>query len=424
MKSYACQLRGLCSLLLAGLLWLSAASPANASGFGIFTQGAAALGLADAVVAQGDDASAVFFNPAQLNRLSGSRIKLGTTLIFPQRDYTNSVSGQSAGSQDDFYTPSSLFISHPIDERLAAGFGIFNPFGLGTEWSESWEGRYLATKSEIQTFNFNPSLSWQVHPRLSLAAGVSYLILDADLQRMINPALFGLPLLPDPRQQFTGDGDGWGYNLGLLWSLSDRIALGLAYRSEINVAIDGRVRFDLPTPALAALLPNANGRANLRLPQQLFAGLQLQLTEQLSSEIGLRWEGWSSFQTLRIDLDRPVAGSTFINEPKDWQDTYAFNLGLAYRLNDRIRLLGGYLYGESPVPDSTFDPAIPDSDTHLFTLGTSLAFAAWRLDLGYGLQLQDERRKNNSVGAISGSPANGEYEALLHLLAIDLSYKF
>ena len=42
---------------------------AYGSGFAIYTQGASALGQADAVIAHTDDPSAIFFNPALINKL-------------------------------------------------------------------------------------------------------------------------------------------------------------------------------------------------------------------------------------------------------------------------------------------------------------------------------------------------------------------
>jgi long-chain fatty acid transport protein len=235
----------------------------------------------------------------------------------------------------------------------------------------------------------------------------------------------GQPTLPDPRQRFSGNGNGWGYNLGALLSLSERLSLGISYRSEISVDIDGQVLFDRPLAALRAIIPDANGSAELKLPQQLFLGLHLRLNEKLSGEIGLRWEGWSSFQALRIKLDRTVAGQQRIEEDKNWRDTYTYNLGLEYRPTDRLSLQAGYMFGKNPVPDSTFEPAIPDADFHLLTVGSQLMISpGLRCGMSYGLQVHENRSKNNGVGAASLLPANGYYDSLLHLLAIDFSYQF
>ena len=32
-----------------------------------------------------------------------------------------------------------------VYDKISVGFGVFNPFGLGNQWPDDWEGRYIAT---------------------------------------------------------------------------------------------------------------------------------------------------------------------------------------------------------------------------------------------------------------------------------------
>lgn len=400
---------------------LCATSTAYGSGFGIFTQGASALGQADAVVAHTDEPSAIFFNPALINNLPGTQMELGTTLIFPFREFKSDLTGSTSKMEDKVYYPSTFFISHSFNDKVSAGLGVFDPFGLGTEWDEDWEGRYIATKSKVETYTINPVVSYRLTPRVSFAAGVDFLWLDATLEKKLNLGLFGLPL-PDAGQKFSGDGRGIGYNLGILVNISDNISLGGSYRSEIDVDIDGSASFNLPSPGLSGLFPNTGGETDITLPQQVFAGISYMASDQLTLEAGLRWEDWSSYKELRIDLDPPAADPP--PDPKDWHATYAVNIGAKYTVNEVVSLLAGYLYGENPVPDSTFEPSIPDSDCHLFCVGTDMKFRKFKLAMSYAYQLQEERDKNNTVGVKEGLPANGRYDSELHLLGVSLVYRF
>ncbi|MDO9308531.1 MAG: aromatic hydrocarbon degradation protein, partial [Deltaproteobacteria bacterium] len=81
----------------------------------------------------------------------------------------------------------------------------------------------------------------------------------------------------------------------------------------------------------------------------------------------------------------------------------------------------GYLYGWNPVPDDTFEPSVPDANTHLFCVGSEMAFDRMKLAVSYAYQLQEERNNNNTVGLGS---ANGVYNADMHMLGISLAYKF
>jgi len=108
--------------------------------------------------------------------------------------------------------------------------------------------------------------------------------------------------------------------------------------------------------------------------------------------------------------------------PRDWHGTFAVNAGGKYRLNDTFSLMAGYLYGWNPVPDSTFDPAIPDSNTNLFSVGGEMRFDSFKIALGYAYQLQAGRTMNNPN--FPESLANGRYDSDSHLVAISLGYQF
>ena len=401
------------------------------SGFAIYTQGASALGQADAVIAHADDPSAIFFNPALINKLEGTQIEAGTTLLFPSQEFKSDITGNTFSTENDVFYPSTLFVTHKFNDKVSAGLGVFNSFGLGTDWGNSWEGRYVATNSELQTFNINPVASYQITPNIAFAAGVDFLLLDTTLEKQINLSPYGIS---DAGQKFEGDGSGVGYNLGILYDINKDISLGVSYRSEIKVDIDGDASFDLPagTPSLlSTLFPNTSGNADLTLPQQAHMGIAYRGFDSLTLETGLRCEGWSSLKELKVDLDEPVAGSTTSITEKDWKDTYSMNLGAKYQFNKTFALLAGYLYGGNPVPDKTFDPIVPDANTHLFTIGTDIQYKKIRINFAYGYQRLEGTKKDNSLddnpsdGIVNAATsANGEYDTDLHMFGVSITYKF
>ncbi|MBN1932651.1 MAG: outer membrane protein transport protein [Desulfobacterales bacterium] len=407
------------SILLYTFFVLFSVSSCYGSGFGIFTQGASALGQADAVVAHSDDPSAVFFNPALITNLPGTQIEVGTTIIMPSREFKSDLTGHVYTTEDKVYYPSTFYLTHALTKKISTGLGVFNSFGLGTTWDDKWEGRYLTTNSEIETYNINPVVTFQITPRISFGAGLDFLWLEATLEKKLSSGLSGVA---DINQKFSGDGNGTGYNIGVHFNMSDTISLGASYRSEIDVDIDGNVTFNLPLPLFATLLPNAGGHTTLRLPQQFFAAIAYQPFEKLLIEAGLRWEDWSSFKQLKIDLDQAIGGNTSTVDIKDWHDTYALNLGMQYHLNKGISLLAGYLYGEDPIPNHSLEPSIPDSNTHLFCVGTNIKYNNFKIVLSYAYQLQETRHKNNTIGELEGT-ANGEYHTDFHMVGFSLVYR-
>jgi long-chain fatty acid transport protein len=424
------------------LFWLVVfSSSALASGYGVFIQGASGLGQANAVVAHATGPSSLYFNPALLTQVPGTLVEAGTTAVIFDREFKSSLTGQTEKSEEDVHFPSTFYLTHQVNDQVAAGIGVFFPFGLSTEWDENWDGRFISTKSDLFTTNINPVVAWRPIPRLAVAAGLDVLYLDAELERKVNSTAIGFVVNPpgglgplsDANQKFTGDGWGVGYNLGLVLQVSENIDFGATYRSHIDVNVDGDAKFDVPADAavISPLFPKTGGDADIRLPAQAAFGLAWAASEKLTLEAGARWEDWSSFDELKIEFDRPILQQSENITPRDWDDTWAFNLGGQYRLNDRVTLLAGYLYAENPVPDSTFDPSIPDSDAHLFTLGTDLTFGRFNVSLAYGYEHHEDRTKKNTIGdpldpagVNPRSFANGEYQGDIHLVATSIAYRF
>ncbi|RII27318.1 MAG: transporter [Geobacter sp.] len=409
--------KSLIALLL--VMVLCPATIVFGSGFALFTQGASALGQGNAVIAHTSDASAVFYNPALINTLPGTQVMVGTVLMTPSRSYTSSLNGITTEADNKLFFPSTLYITHAVTDNLSAGLGVFSPFGLGTKWGDSWEGRYISTNSELQTFNINPVVSYKVFPILTLAAGVDLILLDATLEKKRSLAAAGLP---DAGQKFKGDGNGVGYNVGVLLDLPEGFSFGASYRSEVKVKVEGDATFTVPAgspPSVVALLQNSRGSADLTLPQQVLAGIAYKGFAPLTLEAGVRWEGWSSFDQLKIDLANGRSDVT----PRNWKDVFSYNVGARYQVNPAVALLAGYLHGDSPVPDSTFDPTIPDSVTDVYSLGTELSYRKFKFALSYAYQVLHDRAKVNSLGAPAGA-ANGIYGSDIHMVGLSAGYAF
>lgn len=393
-----------------GLFVVFTSMNAFASGFAIYTQGASSFGQGAATIAHSDDPSAIFFNPALINKLEGTQMQIGTTLIFPTRKFESNIPGGNSRTERDIFYPSTIFITHKFNDKVSAGLGVFNPFGLGTEWPDDWEGRYITTNAEMQTFNINPVVSLQISPEISIAAGLNFLLLNATLENKINLAF-------DGGQKFKGDGTGVGYNLGILIEPHKDFSIGASYRSMMHVDIDGKATFDFIPGSI-------DGKTDISLPAQAHLGICYKGFNPLTLEVAMRWEGWSSYDKLHIKLDN---GSNQLT-PKNWKDTYSANIGAKYQLNESVALLAGYLYSGNPVPDSKFEPSIPDANSHLFTVGTSIDKKKFKVDLAYGFQKLEDRKKRNEIGdplnpTDEQARVNGKYKSHLHMVGISLTYR-
>ena len=419
----------LATLAAFGLALLGGPATANASGFALYTHGAKELGRINSVLASPEGPVSSFFNPATLSELPENQVEAGAVFIFPSVKFKSASTGKTEETKSQVFNPATLFGVYHLNDTFTLGFGINSPFGLGTEWPEDWEGRYITTNAEMETFLFNPNLAWKVTDTLTLAGGVDFLLGDATLEKKIDlsSAATGFPLsFPDAKQKFSGDGYGWGYNLGVLWKIKKGLSLGISYRSDIDLELEGDVHHDIPSgthPLIKANLPNTEGKTTINLPPQVFTGLAYQLNDDLIVEIGGRWEGWSRYKKLKIDLDQPIAGVNPYIEKKDWKDTLTFNTGVRYSVDSTLDILLGYLYEDNPVPNDTFDPSVPASEKHMWSLGVAKKFGRVNTAITYLYGKYKDRNKDNLVGG-STANANGEYEQDTHMLGISVNVEF
>ncbi|MFO7884864.1 MAG: outer membrane protein transport protein [Desulfobacteraceae bacterium] len=394
-----------------------------ASGFAVFSQGASSFGKAGASIAYSDSPSSVFYNPALISSLDGTQIETGTTVINLEFEHKSDLTGKTDSTDNSIFFPSTLYATYNFNKKLSFGFGAFSPFGLATQWDKTWEGRYLATNSELTSLCANPVVSWQATPKLAIAGGVNILYIDATLENSINLSPMGLG---DARQKFKGDDYGYGFNLGLLYQFTDQIQAGMSFRSGYSMDLDGRLSFDLPMGSpdlLAGALPDTGSRAAIDLPEKFFASIAFQATPKLVVEAGILREGWSCYDKITTRSEKPVNGVTAEIIDKDWNDTMTYNLGLEYCFNDRLTLRTGYLFRENAVPDHTFDPSLPDSDASLYAFGGDFAWNQYTLSMAYVYERQNDRNKDTALGFIKGSSANGEYSSDIHFVAVSLKIK-
>ena len=426
MKIKFFKLIGLSLSVLSGLFLSTIIAPSNASasGFAVYPRGAKELAMQHNVIAYTEGATSNYYNPALITELKGTQTEVGTTLIFPSRKFKSAQTGKTEKTKSQIFYPSVLSLTHQLSNKFTMGIGVFNPFGLGTDWGKKWEGRYLATNSEMQTFNINPNIAWKVNDRLAVAGGLDFLLLDATLEKNINLSTYGLP---DGEQKFKGDGKGFGYNLGLIYYLNEDWSFGASYRSGITVDVEGDAKFKLPqtTPALIkANFPNTDGSVDVELPAQLFFGLCYKGIDKLTVELGGRWEEWSCYEKLAFKFDQPIAGSKSSVFEKNWKDVMSYSIGAKYDVTDSFAIMAGYRFEDNPVPGDTFEPGVQGSDTHSIAFGVKKRFGKLVACVAYNYQKYESRKKNNNLGTNLGGTANGKYSVYMHLVGASVSCEF
>jgi len=394
--------------LTIGLALAGCANLAHAAGFALIEQNASGLGNAYAgKAASAQDASTIFFNPAGMTLLPDSQLVLAGSLIYPQAEFTGTVSpaigGGNGGDAGDLAFLPNAYFAYRVSPDIVVGVGMGAPFGLKTEYDSTWKGRTQAIKSELKTININPSIAWKASESLSLGAGVSFQYIDATLT---NSA--GAPGVAS----VEGDATGWGFNLGALWQLSEATRIGFAYRSEVDQSLEG----DLSFSAAPTVIPVT---ADVTLPDSAALSIFHKLDARWELLADITWTGWSDFDELRIVR---TSGALVSVTPENWDDSYRYSVGANYRLDDKLMLRGGVAYDETPVSDAYRTARIPDENRTWLALGAQYRLSAGStIDVGYAHLFVDDARINKTE---SGITLSGEYESSVDILSAQLTLDF
>lgn len=457
---------------VAGVAMTLGAGQALATGFQINENSASSLGNAFAAgAAFTDDASAMWWNPAALSQFSRAQVVGAFHIITPSIKFDNNASlpatnqplGGNGGNAGGVNVVPNMYLSVPISQQLTFGLGINAPFGLTTEYDDGWIGRYQALKSQIQTLNVNPVLSWKVSPQFAVGVGVNYQYLKATLTNNVNysGALLtaaasngiapGSPTFNaiaaatpglDSKAQIKGEDGTWGWNIGLAWDATPQLRLAAAYRSEMKFDVSGNIDFSNPSIALppgtppqlagtiAALAAGVNSQAlygrgvtsDITLPQIANLSMVYKVNAKWEVMADAQFTGWSSIPELKFNSSSPPPLPAV---PLAWDDSWKFALGASYRPNEKWKVRFGTAFDQTPV---TVDPTVrlPDSDRWWLALGGEYLYSPnLKFDAGFVYIFADSPSFNQNQGSTAANAlVYGSFSTSTTIFSLQAAYTF
>jgi len=407
----------LCLVLAISVTAFASTNGDNLIGIGPIARSMGGVGIA----APQDAISAVFANPAAMcfgAYCPGSEFNFAGTLFRPQPEAKVSAGGVTASAHSDekVYNIPAIGLSVPIPlapERLRFGLAAYGVSGLGVDYRDTkldqsvpaFGGAPLVqgTDTQLMTMKFSPAIAYQPTERLSLglAFQIDYSSLDLGSGSTFNY--------------------GYGYQLGVIYKLTDAISLGASYVSPQKVKYEN-------------VLAKPDGfSANLELesPQQMGVGLALTLFDKLLVEGDVKWLNWSDAQGY---------------DEFGWNDQWVYALGAQYEVIPKLSLRAGVNYGANPVKrnqnfnGTTFTtvqgttlptyyyetfriigfPAIVE--THL-TAGIGYEFSPkFAINAGYAHAFQNKIKESGT--SLTGGPATIESKLSEDSLELGLTWRF
>ncbi len=417
----------------------------NASGIGNAYAGSAAVA---------ENASTIFFNPAGMSQLAERELSLGLAVVKPSFKFTNQgslaavppltpvpvpIAGSNGGDAGDWAAIPNAYYAQRLSTALSVGVGLSGPFGLKTEYSDDWIGRFQSTLFDIKTMNINPSFAYRLTPQVTLGAGISIQKMEATYDRFASlfaPSPLKALGVTDAMMQQTklrlkADDVSLGWNVGLLWQLNDATRVGVSYRSKVKHTLEGTLTASggaaavLSNPAIG--VAGVNAKVDVDLPDTFIASLVHQLDSRWELLADLSWTGWSSLSVLPIyRTSGAQSGSTADVLDANFRDAWRVALGANYRYSKAWTVKFGVAHDQSPV-DNTDKRlvSLPDNNRIWLSLG-----AQWRPDratkVDFGLAhlfINNTRISHNQIAKGKGW-VQGEYTGNIWILGAQYSRAF
>ncbi|KPQ25411.1 MAG: long-chain fatty acid transport protein [Halomonas sp. HL-48] len=424
------------------------ASQAQAGGYQINEQSVSGQGYGHAGRSSNvEDATIVYGNPAGMSFLDRAQISAGGTYLNVNSEISNVQAnrtldsglaqggaptgaqvpvGEVPGGNEGDMVPGSLipyaFYAHPVNEKLAFGFGVYAPFGSKTDYEDDFQGRYFGNYTEVTVASAQPTVSYRFNDQWSVGAGVTYNQVEGELHRQV-PSEQTYNPDADIDSRVDGDDDAWGYNLGVIYQPAPETTLGLTYRSKVDYELEGDFS---ATDPMGNVVQSDSANLDLTTPETVNFSLTQQMSDRLKLMFGASWVRWSQFEEISVTGSQ---GNEITNEQQNYSNAWAFATGGEYQLTPTLALRAGVTLDNTPSNDNDRSVRIPSDDRRIFSLG-----AGWTpmpdltLDLAYSYLTERgtfvDQERDDSLNGAGGATYSADYKNEAHGFGAQLTYRF
>jgi long-chain fatty acid transport protein len=453
--------------LALALLALPAAAGAQAFGLNEIGSCALARGFA-ATATPCDDASGIYWNPGALPRNRGWTASGGAAIIKIDGDFIQDTTFITYKGDVPTAVVPHLFINYRGSGKAAYGLGVYVPYGLTSQWSDDFPGRFAAKKASLQTIYIQPNFAYQITPNWSIGGGPVFghssveLIQAADLSSVATSAggptfgQLGIPKRTEfARATLKGSANAFGVDLGVHGKLTPAWEMGVRFLSQLSFDYDGAdATFEQRPTGLILAANNPLGApagtpvdnlvagqftgsgalttqevsTQIRHPAQIQVGFAYTGFEATTVSAEYSYVGWKSFNQLPVDFQGGAPDRVL---QEDYNNTSGIRLGVDHHLTSGVALRAGFTATAAAAPDETVTPLLPEQDRSLAMFGVGLPFATrFALDATYAHIFTpgrrgrlDERAPGSSTQA-AVALSNGSYSLSANILSLTLKASF
>ncbi len=361
------------------LLALSIPAAAFAEGFGVYEWSAAGTAMGDNYMFGENDPSVLAYNPAQITKLNGSYLSIGTAWVNPATSVTfnglkSSVLNRNNSDEwDNSYSPALIpymYYAQKAGKNSWWGVAFFARYGNQIEYDDLWPGRYDTVFTGVKGVTLQPTYAFKINDKLSAAVGLDINYVQLRMKKDVPAFAPGsITHLGDIRSDLDGDSTNIGWVASLMYDFTPKTSAAVVYRARVKHTMDADINFSGTLLGLGPQNVSTMAHGTVTLPDSLSLGLGHKFNDRTRMEINATWTNWSTYNALNLTFDDPILGNTKSDNPKDWSAAWRIGIGIEHKLSQKWSILGGYVYDESPVPDQYMDFTVPTGDRHRGSIG-------------------------------------------------------
>ncbi|WP_073955252.1 OmpP1/FadL family transporter [Thalassospira sp. TSL5-1] len=372
------------------------------------------------------DASTIFYNPANIGQFDHSTYSVGGTLVMPKSTLKNAKAtapfGQNVSRTDYGDMAQDAFIPNAhavwkLNDNLNMGISITAPWGLVTDYDGNFAGRFFGTTSDIKTTNVKPAFAYRFDNGLSLGAGLQIQYMDARLSKAVVTGA-GTEAASDVQ----GDDLALGWSAGMNWEIIPGTRIGASYTSEVTQHLKGDIKF-----GSTAAYNDRSATAEVTTPEYATFGIAQDIGEKWTVMADAQWTNWTALKNLTFNYSGNISNLggtvTSTSEYYNWSSAWFASIGARYQYNENWAFTGGVAYDQTPVKTDHRTVRLPDSDRYWVSLGTSYKVNNWAdVSLGYTHIFGKEAHVN--LRDASGNTFSGDYESKVDIIALQARFQF
>lgn len=381
---------------LAALAGTAFSAAAFASGYEFDGIGARAVARGGAVIADANDWTAIYWNPANLaglpGREAGLELRAGNMASHDGNSFNSPVAGFPVFSADKFSKtrnyPSFVLGSAggrvALNATSALGFGIYVPIMQGVTFKDADNlGLYNKFKADgyAALAVTNISYASRFADKFSAGAGLDLIYAKLKSKTVSDFATSPLSGLPDVMtSKLDGHGVGLEGVFGLKYKQNDELAYGLVFRTGSKFDIKGDASFHSAAGALSD--EKSDFTLHFKHPPTSGAGAAWKARKNLTLTGDITQTWWKGFSN-KTDYDPQGAVLKNTGNSYDWVNSVKFRAGALWNYDERTDFLFGYAF-DTPAIDKgsvDFSTAI-DVPMHRFSAAATRKFGAFDWTLG------------------------------------------